>query len=158
MKKKYLIKTNQRNALLGRLMAKGLDLFCALIISTLLYPFGLYLSILYIAFADALKNGQSIGKKILGFSVTHLETGKSCSFKMSAIRNLPIIVPLIFSIIPLWGWAFSLILGVPLILLEIYLLSKLDSGLRLGDVMADTVVKSYLSSDQDFGKHWFKKK
>ena len=34
----------------------------------------------------------------------------------------------------------ALLLGVPLIALELYLLFKLDSGNRLGDVMADTTV------------------
>ena len=45
-----------------------------------------------------------------------------------------------FSIFPFWGWIFSILIAPPLILLEVYLLFKLDSGHRLGDVMADTSV------------------
>ena len=76
----------------------------------------------------------------MGFAVISLEDGKPCTVKQSAIRNLPIIIPLAIAIVPIWGWIFAFLIGVPLILLEVYLLYKLDSGHRLGDVMADTSV------------------
>ena len=44
------------------------------------------------------------------------------------------------AIIPFWGWIIAIAIGIPLTLLEVYLLYKLDSGHRLGDVMADTTV------------------
>ncbi len=76
----------------------------------------------------------------MGFAVISLEDGKPCSTKQSVIRNLPIIIPLAFAVIPPWGIIFGMILFPPLILLELYLLFKLDSAHRLGDVMADTTV------------------
>lgn len=76
----------------------------------------------------------------MGFAVISLDDGTPCSLKQSVIRNLPIVIPMVFAIIPLWGWIFCSILSVPLMLMEVYLLFKLDSGHRLGDVMADTTV------------------
>jgi len=58
------------------------------------------------------------------------------------IRNLPFIIPLSCMIVPVIGWLFALFLGFVLISLEVIILFKLDSGHRLGDVMADTSVVS----------------
>ena len=140
MKRKYLLKSGINTARVSRLIAKAIDLFIVLILGTLFYPFGLLLSLAYIGVSDSLYDGQSVGKRIMGFSVISLEDGKPCSLKQSIIRNLPIMIPMAFAVIPLWGWIFCSILAVPLMLLEVYLLFKLDSGHRLGDVMADTSV------------------
>ncbi len=140
MNRKYLLKSPLKVARITRLIAKVIDLFIVLIISIFFYPGGIILGVLYISACDALQNGQSVGKKFIGFSVSSLEDGQPCSFRQSFIRNLPISVPLIFSIFPIWGWIFSILIAPPLILLEVYLLFKLDSGHRLGDVMADTSV------------------
>lgn len=82
----------------------------------------------------------------MGFNVLSLEDGTPCSMKQSAIRNLPFMVPVFFLIIPVWGWIFCAVLALPLSFLELYLLFKLDSGKRLGDVMADTTV---IGNDQE---------
>jgi len=140
MKKRYLLKTGINTSRLTRLIAKAIDLFIVLILSMLFYPFGLLLAMFYIGISDSINQGQSVGKKLMGFSVISLEDGKPCSIKQSIIRNLPLLIPMGFAIIPLWGWIFCSILAIPLILLEVYLLFKLDSGHRLGDVMADTTV------------------
>jgi len=140
MDRKYLLKSSIKVARVSRLIAKAIDLFIVLILSIFVYPLGIILSVAYIAISDSLQNGQSVGKKFMGFAVVSLEDGKPCTVKQSAIRNLPIIIPLAIAIVPIWGWIFSFLIGVPLILLEVYLLYKLDSGHRLGDVMADTSV------------------
>ncbi len=146
MKKKYILKSGINTARLTRLVAKAIDLFIVLILSMLLYPFGLLLALFYIGVADSINNGQSVGKKVMGFSVISLEDGKPCTIKQSIIRNLPLLIPMGFAIIPLWGWIFCSILALPLVLLEVYLLFRLDSGHRLGDVMADTTV---IADDHD---------
>lgn len=140
MDRKYLLKSSIKVARVSRLVAKAIDLFIVLILSIFVYPLGIILSVAYIAISDSLQNGQSVGKKFMGFAVISLEDGKPCTVKQSAIRNLPIIIPLAIAIVPIWGWIFSFLIGVPLMLLEVYLLYKLDSGHRLGDVMADTSV------------------
>ena len=138
--RKYLLKRSINAARLSRLMAKAIDLFIVLLLSVFFYPLGLILSAAYMGIADSLQNGQSVGKKFMGFAVISLEDGKPCTLKQSVIRNLPILIPLVFAVVPIWGWIFSFIVGIPLLILEVYLLYKLDSGHRLGDVMADTSV------------------
>ena len=140
MKKKYILRSSIRTGRLSRLIAKAMDLFLVLILGMLFYPFGLIVALFYLSIGDSLYGGQSVGKKFIGFSVISLEDGSPCSTKQSFIRNLPIIIPLVFAIIPPWGIIICTLLIFPLCLLEIYLLFKLDSGHRLGDVMADTTV------------------
>lgn len=140
IQRKYFLKTPLNVAKISRLIAKAIDFFIILILSIFFYPLGIVLSIIYLVVADSLQNGQSVGKKIIGFCVISLEDGSPCSVKQSTVRNLPFIIPLALAIIPLLGWILSLLVGVPLILLELYLIAKLDTGHRLGDVMADTSV------------------
>tara|TARA_B100000287_G_scaffold150987_1_gene142838 strand:+ start:681 stop:1175 length:495 start_codon:yes stop_codon:yes gene_type:complete len=142
MNRKYFLNSPQKVARLTRLVAKAIDLFIVLIVSIPFYPGGVLLGVIYISVCDALRGGQSVGKKFIGFSVISLDDGRPCSYKQSFIRNLPLSVPFIFSIFPFWGWIFSVLISPPLILLEVYLLFKLDSAHRLGDVMADTSVVS----------------
>lgn len=140
MKRKYLIRNNFNTSRLTRLLAKAVDIFIVLILSFLFYPFGLVLALVYVAISDSLSGGQSVGKKLLGFAVISLEDGSPCSLKQSTIRNLPLLLPMFFALIPFWGWIISSILSIPLIGFEIYLMLKLESAHRLGDVMADTTV------------------
>ncbi|OUR98918.1 hypothetical protein A9Q84_05765 [Halobacteriovorax marinus] len=158
MDRKYLLKSPFKVARISRMIAKGIDLFIALILSIFLYPVGIIFALIYMAVADSLQNGQSVGKKFMGFAVISLEDGKPCSLKQSIIRNLPFLIPIFFAIIPFWGWIFALLLGVPLLILEIYLLHKLDSGHRLGDVMADTSVMANDGTAEQIKKRkdsWF---
>lgn len=140
MNKKYLLESSLKVARFSRLLAKAIDIFIVLVVSIFFYPLGILISIAYMTLADAIQNGQSVGKKFIGFQVISLEDGSPCSVKQSFVRNLPIIVPLLFAIIPIWGVFFTVLLGAPFVALEIYLIYKLDSGHRLGDVMADTTV------------------
>lgn len=140
MDRKYLLKSAIKVATLARLMAKAIDLFIVLILALLTYPVGIILSVIYICLCDAFQNGQSVGKKFMGFAVVSLIDGSPCSIKQSVIRNLPLSVPLIFAIIPMWGWIFTFLIGSVLCAVEVYFLFHLDSGHRVGDVMADTTV------------------
>ena len=140
MNRKYFLNRAIMRARLSRIFAKGIDLFIVLILCTLFYPVGLILSVIYLCVADSLQGGQSVGKKLVGFQVISLEDGSPCSVKQSSIRNLPFIIPVSFAIIPIVGIILGLIAGVALIALELIFIYKLDSGHRLGDVMADTSV------------------
>jgi uncharacterized RDD family membrane protein YckC len=121
-------------------MAKGIDVFIVVILSVFFYPLGIILGAIYLAISDSLQRGQSVGKKFMGFAVVSLEDGSPCSVYQSFVRNLPFILPCLLGIIPFWGWIISLFVMIPFLGLEIYLLYRLDSGNRLGDVMADTSV------------------
>lgn len=140
MDRRYLLKSQFRIARISRLIAKAIDLLIVLALSLLLYPLGLLIACVYMAIADSLNNGQSFGKKFMGFTVISLIDGEPCSRKQSVIRNLPLLIPMVFCLLPFWGWIFAGILATPLIFLELYLMFKLDSAHRLGDVMADTTV------------------
>lgn len=145
MKRKYLLRSGINTARITRLIAKAIDILIVLVMSMLFYPVGLVLAIIYMALSDSLQNGRSVGKKIMGFAVISLEDGSPCGVRQSIVRNLPLIVPMIFAIVPLWGWIICSLLAIPLIVLEVIFLFKLDSGHRLGDVMADT---SVIANDQ----------
>lgn len=128
---------------MARLVAKAVDLFIVLVLSVFFYPLGLGLSAIYIGISDSLQNGQSVGKKFMGFQVISLEDGTPCSVKQSFIRNIPILVPLVLAIFPVIGPILAIVAGTFLLVLEIFFLFKLDSGHRLGDVMADTSVMGH---------------
>ncbi len=145
--RKYLLSKTLKVARLSRLIAKAVDLFLVFCLSVLFFPLGLILGILYLSICDGLMEGQSVGKRFMGFAVKSLEDGSPCSYRQSVIRNLPLTIPLLLCVIPFWGWLLGFFLGLFLIGLEVYLLYNLDSGHRLGDVMADT---SVMANDDTF--------
>ena len=159
MDKKYLLKNSERAGKTARLFAKAVDLFLCLLLSFFFYPVGILLAVFYLSVSDALQNGQSVGKKLMGFNVISMENGEFCSIKQSVIRNLPLSAPLFFAVIPIWGWIIWLLAGTFFICLELYLLIKLDSGNRLGDVMADTTVNAINGPDPEKvgATNWFPK-
>lgn len=140
MDRNYLLKSPFRAAKAARLIAKSIDVLLMLAVAFIFYPFGVIIAVAYGSICDSLGAGQSLGKKYLGFCVISLEDGRPCSFKQSLIRNLPITLPLAFLIFPILGWILFIILGGILFGFEAYLIIKLDSGHRLGDVIADTTV------------------
>jgi uncharacterized RDD family membrane protein YckC len=143
MKRQYFLKRAINTARLSRLLAKAIDLFIVLILSVFFYPLGLMLSVVYLVVADSLQNGQSVGKRLIGLQVISLEDGSYCSLRQSFIRNLPFIIPVAFAIIPIGGVILGIITGIPFMLLELFFIYKLDSGHRLGDVIADTSVMGH---------------
>jgi uncharacterized RDD family membrane protein YckC len=157
MDRKYLLYAGPQRARLARLLAKSIDLFICFILCFVPYPFGLALAIGYLAVSDSLFDGQSIGKKVIGFKVVSLEDGRPCGMRQSLVRNLPILLPMGFALVPFWGWILCVMLSVPLVFLELYFLFKLDSAHRLGDVMADTTVIGNDSQRLDLRRRqsWF---
>jgi uncharacterized RDD family membrane protein YckC len=81
--------------------------------------------------------GQSLGKRLMKIEVIGVEAHR---FKSSLIRNAPIGVVTFLMIIPFWGWILSLLVGVPLFLIEMSLIVRAERHQRLGDVMAETEV------------------
>lgn len=136
----YILESPRKTARSARVLAKGIDFFISLLIALFLYPLGVVLAIAYLCISDFVQEGQSVGKRFIGFKVISLKDGTPCSLKQSIVRNLPFTVPLLFCIVPVWGWIFSLFLLIPFILLELFFIFRLDSAHRLGDVMADTTV------------------
>ena len=47
----------------------------------------------YILFNDGMKNGQSLGKKLLSIKVINKESAKSCNYAESFMRNITTVIP-----------------------------------------------------------------
>ncbi len=148
-----------RKARLVRVWAKAIDLFFVMTFSIFIFPLGLVIGVFYLSLCDSFQDGQSIGKRLLGLKVVDVETGDPCSYKQSIIRNLPFVFPLCIAVFPFWGWFISGILLFLLAGFELYLLYHLDSGQRLGDVVADTTVMAVPPGTEKIKKamaSWFK--
>lgn len=128
-----------------RVAARIID-FILFLILTAVFPryVGPLVGLLYCLIADGFMIGpfncQSIGKRFLGIQVVSLKRDWGANTRDSVIRNLPIGFVTFFAIIPIWGWILMILLGIPLLAIELYLMVKADKGMRLGDVMADTQV------------------
>ena len=134
-----------------RLAAKFLDLLVVIFLGLAWKggP-GSILGFLYSMTADSLPmkrfHNQSLGKKIMGIEVKP-DRG-SMGLKLSIIRNAPVGLVTFLMIIPFWGWLLSLIVGIPLGLIELSLMIRADRHQRLGDVMAETTVIQSLRSNE----------
>jgi hypothetical protein len=132
-------------SVVNRVVAKLIDISIVFLLAAVLpYPVGPLIGFSYSLFGDGINygkfRGQSIGKKVLGLQVRSTVSKKPANWKDSAIRNTPVGVATFFAIIPIWGWLILALIGIPLMIMEIYLMLSVDSGHRLGDVMGDTEV------------------
>jgi uncharacterized RDD family membrane protein YckC len=130
---------------LNRVAAKLIDIAVVVIVVKLLpYPVGPLLGFLYSLFADGMPfrkmRGQSLGKKLMKLQVVHIHRNEPASLRDSAMRNAPVGVATFFAFIPVWGWLILILIGVPLMIMEVYLMLSVEAGHRLGDVMGDTRV------------------
>jgi uncharacterized RDD family membrane protein YckC len=130
---------------LQRVLAKIIDLVIVVALAAILpYPLGPLLGFLYSLFADGMNfgkfRGQSVGKRVLNLQVLHLIRRKPATYMDSVYRNAPVGVATFFAIIPFWGWLILFLIGAPLLVMEVYLMLRVESGHRLGDVMGDTEV------------------
>jgi uncharacterized RDD family membrane protein YckC len=134
-----------------RVAAKMVDIGLIIGAAAILpYPLGPLIAFAYSLIGDGLGlgglQGQSVGKKIFGLRVVNVLSGQPASIKDSILRNSPVGVATFFAIIPVWGWLILGLIGLPLMAMEIYLMMSVESGHRLGDVMADTEVIAAPSS------------
>ena len=134
-----------RAGVANRVIAKVVDLFLIVsVAAVLIYPLGPLLAFAYSLAADGMNfgpfKGQSIGKKLLKIRVVNTKTDQPATLRDSLLRNTPVGVATFFAIIPVWGWLILGIIGLPLMLMEIYLMATVETGHRLGDVMGDTEV------------------
>jgi uncharacterized RDD family membrane protein YckC len=153
-------------SVLSRVLAKMVDILFVLALAAVLpYPLGPVAGFLYSLVADGirlpgLRRGQSIGKKLFKLQVVSVvthdvsEPGSGglaeaeslvhvrhpATVRDSVLRNAPVGVATFFAIIPVWGWLILGLIGVPLMIMEIYLMVTVETGHRLGDVMGDTEV------------------
>ncbi len=127
-------------ALLPRAMARAADITLALALSSIPGKAGVLAGLLYLLVADALWHGQSVGKRIAGIKVVYLPTRSPVDLKDSMIRNSPFALVFVFQAVPLLGWVLLVLVGLPLIGFEGYMVYTDRLGIRLGDIFADTQV------------------
>lgn len=128
---------------MSRFIARAIDALVIsaiyLLLSVIGRPIAIVTAAIYATLQDSFGAGQSIGKRIIGLRVIDDATGLPCSFAASFFRNVPFLLWVVFATIPtLWG--FWILLALPLVGFEVYLLFVLDSGTRLGDVLGNTRV------------------
>lgn len=130
-----------------RLIAKFIDLAIVFILAVIvLYPLGPLLGFAYSLVCDGMpiprNRGQSVGKKLMRIRVINVKTKRPAKLRDSILRNAPVGIATFFGIIPFWGWIILALLGIPLMIMEIYIMMRVETGHRLGDVMGDTEVVS----------------
>ncbi|MBI1861841.1 MAG: RDD family protein [Deltaproteobacteria bacterium] len=131
---------------LNRFVAKAIDLTMVLIIYLIFGAFfhslGVIASLVFCAVQDSLGIGQSIGKRMMGIQVLEEPHRVSCSAAASLIRNVPFVLLVLFGFVSSLRF-LGVVIAVPLVALEVYLIATLDSGVRLGDILANTLVADY---------------
>ena len=129
-----------RADLLSRILARAIDLLFFGFFACLGSVVGVMAGLLYLAIADGLMNGRSLGKKIIRIQVLSEPELVPVGFKGSIIRNATIFVIVLFAIVPIIGWILFFTLGLVIIAVEIYLMVVDTGHRRAGDIMARTVV------------------
>ena len=136
----------QNPLFVNRIIGKAIDLVIMMALASVLYPAGPLAAFIYISICDGLKDGRSIGKRIVRLCVVSKNSKRPADFRDSILRNITVAIPGLFLLIPLWGWLLWFAIGIPLLAIEVYLMRSLDSQARLGDTMADTQVLEWVES------------
>ena len=126
-------------SVLKRVMARIVDLLIAWVLALFLPPAGVIAGMVYLAVADGLQKGQSLGKMVFGLDVVKPD-GSPCDLRSSIYRNIPFVLMYLFFALGFFGWILLVIVGLPILLIELWLIYVDDKGERLGDRIADTNV------------------
>lgn len=129
----------RKASVVKRILARVVDVLVAWAFTLVLPPAGILAGLVYLALADALPKGQSLGKMVFGLEVITQDVNP-CDLKASAYRNIPFVLVLLFAAIPLLGWILLILAGIPILLIELWLVVADHNGSRLGDRIAGTTV------------------
>jgi uncharacterized RDD family membrane protein YckC len=129
----------RKASVVKRILARLVDGLVAWAFALVLPPIGILIGLLYLAVADGVQKGQSLGKMVFGLEVV-TSSGSPCDLKSSIYRNIPFELALIFAAVPLLGWILLIIAGIPILLIELWLVIADHNGSRLGDRIAGTTV------------------
>ena len=121
---------------LNRSIARFIDILFALLLARLPGYVGILSGLTYIAIADGLMGGRSLGKKIIGLRAVYRKDGNGADFRASILRNSTIGVIYLVFLVPIAGWVLAA-LGLAF---ELLLIIGSTEGMRLGDEIASTVV------------------
>src|SRR5512136_1025762 len=108
-------------------LARGVDFLVAFAMAQLGHELGAILAVVYLLLADGFLHGQSPGKRLFG--VRAMQVPRKAHFALIAL----------FYVVPL-GWILLLLVGVPVIAFEAWMVWTDRLGIRIGDIFADTQV------------------
>ena len=128
-----------------RALARLADLALAFAVAHLGREAGPPLAALYLLVADGLMHGQSVGKRLFGMRTMVLPPrgatrGVPAGYRESVLRNAPFALVGLFYGLTLVGWFLLLVVGLPVIAFEGYMVWTDRLGVRIGDIFADTQV------------------
>jgi uncharacterized RDD family membrane protein YckC len=120
--------------------ARLIDLTIAYLLYVSTGPAGIVIALMYVLFADGMLQGQSLGKKAFGVKVVYLPTRQGARHRDSVLRNAPLGLVIILSMMPDLG--LRAFVGGCLVVggIEAFKCWKDPLGLRLGDLWANTQV------------------
>ncbi len=130
-----------RAEFIPRVVGKGIDLIIALTLWKIPGAVGAIAAMFYLFVADGFSGGQSIGKRLVGLRVVRLD-GEPFDFTSSILRNITLVIPFGFYLIPAIGHFLAYTLGIALLLFELYFCLYNDEGMRVGDTISSTTVVS----------------
>jgi uncharacterized RDD family membrane protein YckC len=126
-------------------LARLVDLTLAFVVANAAQGAGPALAALYLLAADGLMQGQSVGKRIFGVRTMVLPPrgatrGVPAGYRESVLRNAPFALLGLFYGLTLVGWLLLVLIGIPVVAFEAYMVWTDRYGLRIGDIFADTQV------------------
>jgi uncharacterized RDD family membrane protein YckC len=120
-------------------LARGVDFLVAFAMAHLGHELGAILAVAYLLLADGILHGQSLGKRIFGVRAMQIPHRAPASYRESMLRNADFALIALFFVVPL-GWILLLLVGVPVIAFESWMVWTDRLGIRIGDIFADTQV------------------
>lgn len=144
----------------NRVFAKLLDFcVCEALAWTLSFfwgPMFFLFPVVFWSLADRWGRGQSPGKWLFGLHVVEMRRGERISAYQGFIRNIPFLLMTIGVGMSGFAWILFFVPAGALILLELYFIFMLRSGLRGGDLVSGTRVADYKDEHTRFIEQFLK--
>lgn len=159
--KEPLISSGNRGNAENRLLSKVIDVFLTLpivFLVELVFPLlSLPVSLLIWSQIDALGRGQSPGKWLLGLHTIEVQKGESTKFYNGLVRNLVFALGVVSIVKTGFLWNLITLATGLFVLLEAYFILILRSGVRIGDILANTRVFDFKDVHTQFIEQFLKK-
>jgi uncharacterized RDD family membrane protein YckC len=120
-------------------LARAFDFLVAVALAQLGHELGAVLAVIYLLVADGLMHGQSPGKRLFGIRAMQIPKRLPAGYRESMLRNADFALVALFYVVPL-GWILLLLVGLPVIAFETWMVWTDRLGIRIGDIFADTQV------------------
>ena len=120
-------------------LARGADFVVAIALAQLGHELGAVLAVLYLLLADGLMHGQSLGKRLFGIRAMQIPRRVPVGYRESMLRNADFALVALFYVVPL-GWILLLLVGIPVVAFEAWMVWTDRLGIRIGDIFADSQV------------------